>query len=386
MKGGGHIMSQRSAYGCIERVDARRYRVRWWGDLRDGKGYRRLSKTVHGSRRDARLYLSQMEAAHHEDRPTMTVQDVFDRWYWPEVSKRIAKNTLSDYRSAWRIIAPKWGSRIVTDIKPMEVQEWLHGLKASQTTRALTVLRPLMDYTVRYEMIPSNPFRVRYNVNKPADTNGKGTRALDKGVYTLEECIEIARAAHDNNMEVPIILAAFGSCRVGESLATSPSDVRVAVAGNGMICAVVHISRQLDESGARVESLKNSQSERDVVIPAPLSGRVLRAARVAYKSGYGFVSHDGMGGGIKIGKRMAWWRKAVDDAGVKFHLLRNLRNSWRTYMEWTLRVDPMKLELLMGHAGKDVSSKYYVRPTEMELVDTVAEAFSKVDFGDGWDI
>ena len=386
MKGGGYIMSQRSAYGCIERIDARRYRVRWWGDLRDGKGYRRLSKTVHGSRRDARLYLSQMEAAHHEDRPTMTVGDVFERWYWPEAVKRLAKKTIEYYSGSWNIIRPKWGARLVTDIKPIEVQEWLRELTASQTVRALSLLRPLMDYPVRYEVIPSNPFRIKYDVNRADAADGKGSKSLDKGVYTLDECTRIVRAAQGNHMEVPIILAAFGSCRVGESLAPAPDDVREVVAGNGMRCAAVRIRRQLDVNGKVSELLKTAQSERTVVIPAPLSGRALEAARDAASRGYRLVAHDGFGGGLNIYRRSVGWEEAVKAAGVERHLLRNLRNSWRTYMEWTLRVDPMKLELLMGHAGKDVSSMYYIRPTEMELVDAVAEAFSKVDFGDGWDI
>ncbi|WP_143764891.1 hypothetical protein [Collinsella vaginalis] len=379
-------MSQRSAYGCIERIGARRYRVRWWGDLHDGKGYRRLSKTVHGSRRDARLYLSQMEAAHHEDRPTMTVQDVFDRWYWPSVERRLSDNSLLNYRSAWNRARERWGGVLVSDVRPLEVQAWLNGLTASQTRSCLNVLKPLMDFPVRYEVIPANPFRISYELNRPDEKNGKGIERRDSGVYTVGECIRIARAARGSFMEVPIILSAFGSCRVGESLAPAPGDVREVIAENGSRCALVEVRDQLDRSGRARRRTKTETSARKVVIPWPVSARVLSAARGSAERGFSLVSHNGLGDGIRLRARDREWRRVTDAAGVERHLYKNLRNSWRTYMEWTLRADTEKLEKLMGHVGKGVSAIHYVKPTDQELVDAVADAFAGVEFGDDWDI
>lgn len=377
---------QRSAYGCIERAGTNRWRVRWWGDRHDGRGYRRLSKTVHGSRRDARLYLSQMETAHHEDRPTMTVGDVFERWYWPRAKSILSKNTIKNYASAWNLVRPKWANRLVTDVRPIEVQEWLLTLTALQAKKALDLLRPLMDYAVRYELIPSNPFRVKYDVNRPSDANGKGSVEMDKGIYTLDECMRIAEAAKGSFMAVPVILQAFASCRVGESLAPGPDDVGTVTAGNGMVCAAVRIASQIDRGGAPSTSVKTEASERTVIVPAPLSMIVAQAAADAKSVGSKLIAHDGLGGGLSEYQRSKEWHRIARAADVERHPLRNLRNSWRTYMRWELGADLEHVEHLMGHVTGSVSDRHYVRPTVEQLTETVANAFASYERWASWDI
>lgn len=361
----------RSAYGCIEKAGANRWRVRWWGDRHDGRGYRRLSKTIHGSRRDARLFLSQMETAHHDDKPMITVGEVFERWYWPEASRSLSPNSVRIYLSAWRTAREKWGDHAITDIDPVEVQEWLLTLSQSRTKGVLDVLKPLMDHPAVISSVPVNPFRLRYRTNKNAERR-------DKGIYTLDECARLADAAEGSFMRCAVILAAFGSCRTGESLAVTDADVSRVVASNGMVCAVACIDKQVDAGGNVQHRVKNRQSAREVVIPHPWSAALLEAAEVRRADGGGLLTHDGLGGGVRARPRTTEWKRIVGAAGLPYHQITNLRNSWRTYMEWTLGVDRLKLERLMGHAAKDVSEEYYNRPLTSDLVNVVAEAFAPV--------
>ncbi|MBY4798316.1 hypothetical protein K6V98_08155 [Collinsella sp. AGMB00827] len=374
-------MAQRSAYGCIEKAGTNRWRVRWWGDMHDGKGYRRCSKTIHGSRKDARLYLSQMQTAHHEDAPGVTIGDVFERWYWPRAEKTLSKNSLINYKSAWNRVRDKWENRLVTDVHPIEIQEWLLTLTASQTKRALGLLRPVMEYAVRYEMIPANPFKVRYDTNRPSDKK-KGVIERDKGIYTLDECAALVNAAKDSPLRVAIILAAFGSCRVGESLAPTGADVQAITASNGMLCAAVAITAQVNNSGTLEYTLKNEQSERTVIIPEPFSKIVIEAAK---RAGTGLLTHNGLGEPVTDYYRRSEWKRICKSAGLPCYLLRNLRNSWRTYMRWTLGADLEHVEHLMGHAGNSISDKHYVRPTTEQLVETVSMAFEKWENLGNWD-
>ena len=44
--------AERNSWGCNEPAGRGKRRLRFWADMRDGKGYRRFSKTIRGTQRD----------------------------------------------------------------------------------------------------------------------------------------------------------------------------------------------------------------------------------------------------------------------------------------------------------------------------------------------
>lgn len=357
---------QRAAYGSISPTKNGITRVRYWGDLHDGKGYRRLSKNIRGNRRDAQEFLARMQLEHNQDKPTLTISDVYRMWYVPSLKqKQLAPSTINIYAGAWKThIEPRWGNVQVNAIKPMEVQEWLYSKGKNPAQLCLKILKAIQDHAVRYEIADTNPFAISYIMPK-------NQKERDKGIYTLDECKAIAKALEGHMLEAAYILAAFGSCRTGEALGVYASDVKMVQADNGMRCAVVEIKRQVTEQGQVTDRLKTKQSERMVVIPAPYSERIEAIA----KSHKRLLTCDNLGHALKrFAVRDAWTNKLYV-AGIDLHPFQNLRNSWRTYMEWELQASPAKLEKLMGHKGNSVTSKHYTRPEIMQLVNTVADAF-----------
>lgn len=367
---------RRSAWGAISQVDAATWRIRYWSSGPDG--YRRRSKTVRGTRKDAERARAELMLAHSEDAPCPTVGEVWERWALPAYERREASGdmssyTLRQYRSGWnRHAAPRWADVPCDAVRPLEVQQWLDGLSYNGALQAMNVLRPTLDYAVRYGTIPSNPFRERYLMPSKS-----GKADMDRGVWTLDELGELWRGhAVGQWWEAAFLLSAFGGCRVGESLGVRPGDVSLCDAGGVPVC-MARIERQIPSTGSvPLERLKNRQSRRTIAIP----GRAgLRVASLS-EGCAGWLSGDGLGGPSTQRRLMLAWRAAGAE-----HPFRNLRNSYETNMRWALRLPPWIVEPLLGHAGQGVTAQYYDRPSAEMFADAVASAYRERPYDAGWD-
>lgn len=372
--------SSRSAWGTLAQVDETTWRIRYWSAGPDG--YRRRSCTVRGTRRDAERKRAELMLAHSEDAPCPTVGEVWERWYLPSQQRRVedgsmSRQTLAVYMSAWRNHAePRWGSVPCDAVRPLHVQQWLDGMPYSAADAAMKLLRPMLDYAVRYDAIGTNPFRERYLMPSKRDR-----RSRDAGVWTLDELGEVWQAVHGEWLEAAFILAAFGGLRVGESLGVRSEDVGE-VTVRGVRVALVEVRRQVQNHGGRVtERLKNAQSRRVVAIPGRAADRLIAIA----EREHGWLSGDGLGEHNSQKRLMRSWSDAMQRLPVRLrHPFRNLRNSWQTNMRWTLRVPPYYIEPMMGHLVEGVTGSYYDRPQAELFADVMADAYVGCPYDAAW--
>lgn len=365
----------RSSWGSNKPARRKGYRtLRYWADEHDGRGYMRHTMTIQGSKRDGDRELAKLRLRHGDDRPVPTVRECYEQWYLPDIESRLSKNSITQYKSAWRSrIGPRWSEVPVTDVRPLEMQEWLLAMTRSQADRCVKVLSSVFEHAVRYDVVDRNPMRVKYRMPE-------GGRVHDKGVYDFAQSVAMLRAVRGSFIEPSVILSLFGSCRVGESLSVMPGEVERATASNGMTGCVIGIRRQVDRNGNVESAMKTEQSERAVVLAGPPAERLLEVASAADVSGMTWLCDDGTG--RPVGQRSAACelRRVAESADLPAHQYRNLRNSWRTYSEWELGIDPSKLEAIMGHRGNTVTDRYYMRPSAQMLLDSVAEAYERVGF------
>lgn len=364
----------RSSWGSNKPARRKGYRtLRYWADLHDGRGYMRHTKTIEGSKRDGDQELARLRIEHSEDSPTPTLRECYERWYLPDIESTLSYNTLNMYKSAWRSkIEPKWGDTPVTGIKPLAVQDWLSGMTASQAQLVVKVMSIMLDYPTRYEVIPTNPMRVRYRMPK------SGTK-MDAGTYDLADAIRIAEGARGSFAEAAILSSLFGSCRAGESLSPLVGELEGITAKNGLPAAYFIVRRQVNKTGKVLDKLKTSTSSRPIVFVGTIATRMLEIQDTRSRDGLKWLSDNGLGERVTQNSLAEEWRKVVEKSGLPLHPYRNLRNSWRTFMEWELSVEPSKLEKLMGHKGGDVTAIHYNRPTVQMYVDAVADAFKAKD-------
>jgi len=371
---------KRAAWGALTQVDASTWRIRYWSSGPDG--YRRRSKTVRGTRKDAERVRAELMLAHGEDAPCLTVGEAWERWYEPDLVRAVdegeaSPQTLAQYRSAWRNhVAPTWADVPCDSVRPLAVQQWITSLGHSQAVAGKALFQRVMDYAVRYECVVSNPLRERY-VMPPKST----VRRRDEGVWTLDELGEVWRAVHGQWFEAAFLLAAFGGLRVGEAMGVTAADVRAVVA-RGQPVTLVRVARQVANRGEVTETLKNEQSRRVVAIPGRAGARLLALAG----SCDGYLSGDGMGG-HSTQRRMAaqWEREVLPSLRPELrHPFKNLRNSWQTNCRWSLGLPPWLIEPMMGHVGEGVTGRHYDRPQADMFADAMADAYAAHTFDAGW--
>ena len=363
----------RSDWGCVQEIDrGRRYRLRWWAETPEG--YRRCSEVVRGTRREAHDRLAAIRLAHSADAPCPTVGEAWESWYLPERRRRVesgdmAPSSLERYESVWAAHASgRWGKVPMDRVRPLDVQRWLDGMAGTSAAMALSVLRLVGDYGARYGVTSGNPFRERY-VMPPSSTVRRG----DAGVWRLSELLALWGAAMGSWAEPAVLLSAFGSCRVGESLACRAEEVTRIDSGRVAV-AVVPVARQLAHQGRQVsEALKTERSRRPVVLPGPAGERMLAIAR---DMGPGWLVRDSDGGTVTQARYQRELDGAIGRAGLPRHPASRLRSSWQTYMRWDWGVEPRYIEPMMGHILPGVTGRHYDRPDADQYARIAAGAYA----------
>ena len=359
----------RSTWGSNDDAGAGRRRLRYWADLHDGKGYARRSMTIVGTRSDGDEMLARLRVEHSQDRPTPTLRQAWEAWYLPELRDRaeageVSPRTVRVYESLWRKhVAPAWGETRVADIRPLGIQQWLMDLTTDSARRSLMLLGQVLAKCVMYEAVDHNAAREDYRLPRRSE------RAHSRKVYTAAEMIAALDAVRGTVAYIPAIMCGAASCRVGEALGPMRAEVREAEYG-GMTLAVVDLVRQVDRDGRVADGLKTPQSARPVVVPEPWSLDVLDVS-----SPWLCDRGDGTPSRQNVVNRA--WAEALGSAGIEPIPLRNLRNSWRTYMRWELGVPEDMLESMMGHAGRNVGEQHYDRPRWEVYVAVVADAWMR---------
>ena len=375
----------RSEWGTNESIGKGRRRLRFWADTGDGTGYRRRSKVIRGTRRDGRLELARLQTLYDKGRGAerrihpLAMNEVYERWWLPEARGRLASGDLAQatfdlYSTMWRrYVLPAWGKSLIDRIRPMDVQDWLMGLTHWNAVNAKSLASSIAEKGVMMEAAASNPFKRDYAMPKAAAER-------EKAVWTLDEVHRACLALRGTPLEVPAILCGFGSCRIGEACAVLADEVEVATEANGVRVARVPITRQLVKRDSAVKDrLKNEQSVRTVCIPEPWSLRLAEIARERLSDGLIWLNDNGTGVPASRAVIQRSWAKSFADGkplhGFKWMTMRNLRNSWETYMRWELNVAPDLIDAMMGHAGRGVRERHYDRPVPDAFADTCATAF-----------
>lgn len=374
---------RRDSWGSITELERnRRYVVRYWAS-EDDRGYMRHSVTVRGTRADAERKRAELMLEHSNDAPCPTVGMAWERWSLPTYERRVrdgdmSEQTLRQYKSGWsRHAAPRWSDVPCDRVQPLHVQQWLDGLGKSEAESAMCVLKPLMDYAVRYGMVVTNPFRERYVMPSRASV-----RRRDKGVWSLAELGAIWRdVAWGQWWEAAFLLSAFGGLRVGESLGVRSENVALATVDGCDVC-LVEVVRQVANRGGVTDALKNDQSRRTTIVVGLPARRIASMAEVAVG---GWLTGNGLGGPTSQKRLTNAWAKAMGESGLtEFHPFHNLRNSWQTSMRWEMRVAPYHIETMMGHVVPGVTGQYYDRPQPEMLASVMADAYAANQFDAAW--
>lgn len=364
---------QRADWGSLKTVSRNKHVLRYMANTPEGRA--RKSVTLNCTYMEAALERDRLHVIHADkgDRPVPTIGRAYLMWYKPWIDRRVADGltkarTAEIYERCWRLhVEPIWGCVPVDSVKPIKVQEWLLALSKSNAKVAMVILAKIGDFAVKYEVIAANKFRLGYEMPVAA---GPGKR---EGTYSLAEADEMFLALRDTMVEVPFVMACFGSARTGESLGVKPEEIELHEAC-GIKLAVVPILRRMGDSGDLPlpdGDLKTQESMRPTVIPEPYGTRIYEIAQQRIAAGVEWMADRGDGLPLnKSALAYQWGLEAGRDA-IPFA---NLRSSWRTFAKYDWGLDSETLEFLMGHKRQGVTGEHYLKPKIENLVKDVARS------------
>lgn len=383
--------SQRSSWGCNEPARRDGYRrLRFWADLHDGRGYRRCSMTVKGSKRRGDEVLRDMWAKHSDEglSADVTVGRAYDEWWLPAQEAAVERgslsaNSLKAYRGTWsRGVEQRWGGVRAGDVLHEDVQEWLLGLTLPTARACRSILRGVLEKCVSRGLIQRNVLKDDYAMPRQAPS----ARASARRSLSLDELRRLWSVMWGEPCEAAFILGAFGSCRAGESLGVLAREVVYGESECGVPVAVCPVSRQVDSrTGAVTDRLKNVWSYRTAVVAGPMATRLHEIACAAVERGETWLCDDGTARPMSQKSLRNEIARASGRAGIARATPQILRPSWETSVaRWTLGLDSEVIEKLMGHVGTGVTGRHYDRPGATEFVRAVSGAYAAHPFADAW--
>lgn len=361
---------RRRTWGSITTVTRGKHVLRWVENTPDGR--KRRSLTFYGTYKEADAELARIRVKVGDDAPVPTLGQVYEMWWKPSIDERmeagsLAPSTHKRYVQEWeRSCAPRWKSTPADSVRPLDVQKWLSSLSNGAASVSIVIMRRIADVAVKYEVADQNKFRLKYEMP------GARSSDRDKSVYSREEAALMLGRLKGSRIEAAFILAAFGSCRTGESLAVRVESVRAAES-HGLRFAIAAIDSQMDIGTAPEARTKNAQSVRSVIVPPPYSDRLLELADEARTAGTPWMSDRGDGMPMNRNSLHREWSRLAGPDRIPFS---NLRNSWRTFAQAEWGVDYDVLEALMGHVLQGVTGRHYLRMSDAQLLDQFASAYA----------
>lgn len=379
---GRHIMPRkrkRSSWGCVEPVRNGVWRIRYWRDT--PRGRRRVSETFSGTRREANGRLAELRLQSGDDYGgDPTVGELWDSLYRPYAealveADRMKPATLRAYESLWnRHVSPRWAEIPCSQVTPGDVQTWLLGMKGPTASTAKAVLSNVLDRAVASRIVPSNAASDCRFV-APSESAGR-----DKTVWTLEQVRAVGSALRGDPMEAAFLLQAHGGLRVGEAFAVTVSDVTEASTRPRVAAVRVDKTSAMDAAGT-VGPTKTRKGRTAYLVGEP-ADRLLELRDEAAAEGRELLSEDFGRPYTRFSARRVW-DTAELPAGVPRIPMRNLRNSYETYMHWELGVPIGTTSKLLGHASTATTERHYDRPSSDAILCTLLEVYNSV--GTNWD-
>lgn len=333
----------RSSLGCIRRLGKDYYEVSIEGKPTDDGRRHRAYKKVRGSRKDAEMALAKLkldEGKYEAD--DITLAEYWNVFYEPTLS-RLAPSTQASYRNAWEsMVEPMFGEDNMGDLKARDIEARLATIeKAGSQRNAFKLMRQMYNEAYRDEMIDENPFLRKIRL--------KRMESYEPEVLLLDEVPGWLEVISGSKYEPVLLLMLFCGLRREEACALYWEDLSF----SDDMCSV-RIDKTLVEVSGKIHKgkTKTPESKRTVFC----SG--YPCERLRSLKGKGPLVPDENGNRMAPNKVSKEYKKLIEESGMKYVPIRNLRNSYATIMQGLGTSDSL-ISKSLGHTNLKVDYDHY---------------------------
>lgn len=357
-------------------------------ELRVSNGYRsdgtrkRLTRTVHGTERDADRAL--VALADEMGRVPMLGERSTLADFWPRFMRRceakgLTNATIKKYQRHWeRDIEPELGSLTWADLRYGVVQDWVYGMTPAEARSATRTLKRMINCAVDVDLLDHNPLDHRhldYPVTRPDITQEPPMQ------WGADQVAEAVRRLRGFPVEALYLVLVGGGLRVEEGLALEWADLDFSQVTHmdgteGWMCHARVYKAWTPDDG--LKGTKNAFSRRVVPIPDPFATRLRE-----------LVTEGPVWPMSRSNVRRTW--KALFDSpaasshalsgssrgalhGMPYARLKDLRSIHETLMQEAGALDTVNARL-HGRTNVQTGYTHYLRPSK--ALDDAAEAFGR---------
>lgn len=356
-------MAGRRRFGWVRKLPSGRFQASYL----DPQGERRYAEDTFRFKRDADLWLSEMQTDLRRgewfdpERQKVTVGEFAARWI--EERSGLRPRTADLYRSLLRNhIAPFIGGATLGEVDPAAVRRWRSerleaGVSATTTAKAYRLLRAVLMTATDDGIISRNPCRIRGAGSEPT---------AERPVLSVEQVLALAARMPNDRLSLLVLVTTFGSLRWGEVTALRRMDVDLAT---GTLHIRTAMSRRYSgkvERGAP----KSRASVRQVALPRPVLELLAVHLLDGVAEGDEALVFAGDRGGVmhrnNFNKRVHWPEAVAEigAAGLHFHDLRHTGNMLAAMTGASLRAlmdrmghDSVRAALIYLHRAKGADRK-----------------------------
>lgn len=306
----------------------------------------------------------------------MTVKELYDMWL-ETYQHTVEESTLNKTMNFFRLhILPEWGSILVTDIKPLDLQKYINTLqgKILRYRKITGYFRRLLNIAVRMDMIPVDPFtkiempKERRNLNKPK-------QFMDVEEFKAFINVLDSQYSHINQQAYTLLrLGAFTGMRTEELLALQWQHIDF---DNGYVSITQALGRGLGGS-TYIKEPKSRTSKRTLKIDNKmLSVMASWYDTTKYNGDDNFVFTHG-GHTLQPLRPNKWLHDVSDRYGVAVGLsMHKLRHTWAT-LALDQGATVKQVQTYLGHADASITLNVYSDITK-RAGDEAGNILAKLD-------
>lgn len=321
--------------------------------------YRTKSKTIRGTKKDARIALNSLLAEYgHGANEDITLQafchDVYMPWHRKEYPRKDSTHKL-EYTI--KRICDEMPVKPLNSLSKAFLVQWCGTHPQWMQNR----LRAVLNKAVEWEYLERNPMK----------GIGDKQKSPERKRITPEQLVDVLEAVRGTAIEAGIILQASCGLRKAEALAIDWSDIDFE---SGLL--EVRRTWHYDKGGGWFEDTKNQNSKGKVRIPSRAlerlkairtQGAIIRQGAICVMNGQRMIPNTY----TKIWNRLV--RPVLGDDYIPCENLRHTHGS----MLFDAGVPVQFISKRLRHSSTRITERYYIRE-DSTADDTAADAFDSI--------
>lgn len=287
----------------------------------------------------------------------MTVKELYDMWL-ETYQHTVEESTLNKTMNVFNIhIIPEWGSTLVTDIKPLNLQRYINTMqgKILHYRKITGYFRRLLNIAVRMDMIDVDPF-TKIDMPKERRQTNKPKQFMDVDEFKAFIDVLDSQYSQINKQAYTLLrLGAFTGMRTEELLALQWKHIDF---DNGYISIVQALGRGLNGT-TYIKMPKSQTSKRTLKI----DNKMLQVMAQWYEqSKYHKLSDyvfNYQGNTLQVMRPNKWLHDVSNQYNVAVGLsMHKLRHTWAT-LALDQGASVKQVQTYLGHADVSMTLNIY---------------------------